>query len=161
MALATTLMAVGIPAEQANRLGYEDRVPLDGNGTTQANAAEIIATNTNIAAGTSVGDTAFILPADAEYFHPYFVLNTTAEPALIYPPVGDTIDANAVDAAVEIEEDLARVFQRVEEGRWVSFPAGEGGGGIDSIVAGTGIAVDNTDPDRPLLRRGGVPPRGG
>jgi hypothetical protein len=156
MALATTLMAVGIPAEQANRLGYEDRVPLDGNGTTQAGATEIIATNTNVAAGTSVGDTAFILPADAEYFQPYFVLNSTPEPALIFPPVGDTIDANAVDAAVEIEEDLARVFQRVEEGRWVSFPAGEGGGGIDSIVAGTGIAVDNTDPDNPVISNTGV-----
>jgi hypothetical protein len=156
MSLATTLMAVGIPAEQANRLGYEDRVPLDGNGTTQGSATELMATQTNVALGTSVGDTAFRLPAEAEYFQEYFLLNTTAETALIFPPVGDTIDANAVNAAVEIETDLARVFMRVEEGRWVSFPAGEGGGGIESIVAGAGISVDNTDPDNPIVSNTGV-----
>ena len=156
MSLATTLMAVGIPAEQANRLGYEDRVPLDGNGTTQAGATEIIATNTNIAMGTSAGDTAFILPAEAELFQPYFLLNTTAETALIFPPVGDTIDANAVNTAVEIETDLARVFMRVEEGRWVSMPSGEGGGGIETIIAGAGISVDNTDPDNPIVSNTGV-----
>src|SRR5690348_18378415 len=120
MSLATTLMAVGIPAEQANRLGYEDRVPLDGNGTTQGSATELMATQTNVALGTSVGDTAFRLPAEAEYFQEYFLLNTTAETALIYPPVGDTIDANALNASVGIDTDLARVFMRVEEGRWVS-----------------------------------------
>lgn len=156
MTLATTLMAVGIPAEQANRLGYEDRVPLDGNGTTQGSATELLATQTNVAMGTSVGDTAFRLPAEAEYFQPYFLLNTTAETALVYPPVGDTIDANAVDVPVEIEADLARVFMRVEEGRWVSMPSGEGGGGIASVVAGDGISVDNTDPDNPVVSNDGV-----
>lgn len=156
MSLATTLMAVGLPAEQANRLGYEDRVPLDGNGTTQGSATELMATQTNVALGTSVGDTAFRLPAEAEYFQEYFLLNTTAETALIFPPVGDTIDANALNAAVEVETDLARVFQRVEEGRWVSFPSGEGGGGIESIVAGAGISVDNTDPDNPVVSNTGV-----
>jgi len=156
MSLATTLMAVGIPAETANRIGYADRVPLDGKGTTQLGATEILRDNTNIAMGTSVGDTAFILPAETEYFLPYFLLNTTAETALIYPPVGDTIDANALNAAVEIETDLARVFMRVEEGRWVSMPSGEGGGGIESIVAGAGISVDNTDPDNPVVSNTGV-----
>lgn len=156
MALATSLMAVGMPAELAVRVGYENSVPLDGNGTVQATATQILENNTNVALGTQVGDTAFRLPADAEFFQEYFALNTTAEAALIYPPVGDTIDANALNAAVEIETDLARVFQRVEEGRWVSFPAGEGGGGIETIVAGTGIAVDNTDPDNPIVSNTGV-----
>ena len=158
MALATTLMAVGIPAETANRIGYADRVPLDGNGVTQAGATEILRDNTNIAMGTSVGDTAFILPADAEYFQPYFLLNSTAETALVFPPLGDTIDDNAVDVAVEVETDLARVFQRVEEGRWVSQSTGSGGGSGDvvSVVAGTGIAVDSTDPANPVVSNTGV-----
>lgn len=149
-------MAVGVPAEQANRLGYEDRVPLDGNGTTQGSATELLTTQTNVALGTSVGDTAFRLPAEAEYFQEYFLLNTTAETALIFPPVGDTVDANALNASVGIDTDLARVFMRVEEGRWVSMPSGEGGGGIESIVAGTGINVDNTDPDNPVVSNDGV-----
>lgn len=158
MSLATTLMAVGIPAEQANRLGYEDRVPLDGNGTTQAGATEIIATNTNIAMGTSVGDTAFILPAEAELFQPYFLLNTTADTALIFPPVGDTIDAEALNASVSAPLDTARVIWRVEEGRWVSLSTGvaQEAGIVASVGAGTGISVDSTDPANPVVSNTGV-----
>lgn len=113
-------MALGAPAETANRIGYADRVPLDGRGITQVAAAEILRDNTNIAMGTSAGDTAFILPADAEYFQPYFLLNTTAESALVFPPVGDTIDAGSVNGAINVDLDTARIVQRVEEGRWVS-----------------------------------------
>lgn len=157
MSLSTTLMALGLPAELANRVGYQDRVPLDGAGTAQVSATEIIAANTNVALGTSVGDTAFMLPADAEFFQPYFALNTTAEAALVYPPVGDTIDDNALNAAVEIDTDLARVFMRVEEGRWSSFSAGDSGGGsVASIVAGTGISVNSTDPANPVVSNTGV-----
>lgn len=133
MSLATTLMAVGLPAEVSNRVGYADRVPLDGSGITQVTATQILAPNTNVALGTSAGDTAFILPADAELFQPYFVLNTTSDTALIYPPVGDTIDAGALNGAVSLDEDGACVFQRVEEGRWVSFGSGAGSGSGNTI----------------------------
>ncbi len=133
MSLATTLMTVGLPAETANRIGYADRVPLDGNGITQADATEIIATNTNVAVGTSPGATAFRLPADAELFQPYFVLNSTTDTALVYPPIGDTIDAGALNAAVSIEEDAACIFQRIEEGRWVSFGSGAGNASSNTI----------------------------
>lgn len=158
MPLSTTLMAVGIPAEQANRLGYEDRVPLDGNGTIQATATEIVANNTNVALGTSVGDTAFRLPADAEYFQPYFALNTNAETALIFPPVGDTIDSGALNASVSIAEDTARIFQRVEEGRWVSILTGLSPetGIVASVQPGDGISVDATDPANPIVSNAGV-----
>lgn len=158
MSLATTLMAVGIPAEQANRLGYEDRVPLDGNGTTQGAATEILSTQTNVAMGTSAGDTALRLPAEAELFQPYFLLCTTPDTALIFPPVGDTIDAGAVDAPVSAPLDTARIIWRVEEGRWVSVSTGvaQETGIVASVVAGTGINVDSTDPANPIVSNAGV-----
>lgn len=158
MSLATTLMAVGIPAEQANRLGYEDRVPLDGNGTTQGSATELLATQTNVAMGTSAGDTAFKLPAEAEYFLPYFLLNTTADAALIFPPVGDTIDTLAVNAPITINLDKSRIFMRIEEGRWVSVLTGQDQttGIVAEVVAGAGINVDSTNPAEPIVSNAGV-----
>lgn len=156
MSLATTLMGLGIPAEPATRIGYSEQVPVDGMGAVQVGAAPILKFNTNIACGTGVGDTAFILPADAELMQPYFVLNTTPDAALIYPPVGDTIDEGAVNAPVSVAQDFARVFQRVEDGRWVSFQSGFDTLVVQSIVAGTGIAVDNTDPENPVISNTGV-----
>lgn len=140
MSLATSLIALGIQPITATRLGYADRVPLDGNGTTQGSATLILPDNTNIAAGTQVGDTAFILPAEAELFLPYFVLNSTAEPALIYPPVGDTINDEAINAAVPITVDTAQIFYRVEEGRWVTF------GSVGATGSGTVTSVGMTVP---------------
>lgn len=158
MSLATTLMAVGIPAEQANRLGYEDRVPLDGNGTTQGTATELLSTQTNVAMGTSSGDTAFKLPADAEFFQEYFLLNTTPDAALIFPPAGDTIDNLAVNLPITIELDQSRILWRIEEGRWVSVMTGQDqtAGTVTSVVAGTGISVDSTDPANPVVSNTGV-----
>lgn len=157
MSLATTLIAVGVPVETANRLGYQDRVPLDGNGVLQAGATQILETNTFVALGTQVGDTAFRLPADAELTLPYLILNTTAEDALIYPPVGDTINDEALNAPVSIPVDIAVVFMRLEEGRWVTLGSGSGGGGsVVSVQAGTGISVDATDPANPIVSNTGV-----
>lgn len=154
MSLAVSLMAVGMPTEQAVRIGYENSVPLDGNGTIQATATPIIATNNNVALGTIVGQTAFILPADAELFQEYFVLNTTADAALIYPPIGDTINDEALNAAVAIPLDTAMIFMRVEDGRWVTL--GSGGAAVESIVAGPGISIDATDPQNPIVSNTGV-----
>lgn len=125
MTLATTLIAVGVPVETANRLGYQNAVPLDGNGVTQGSATQILETNTFVTLGTQIGDTAFILPAEAEFMQEYFALNTTAETALVYPPVGDTIDNLALNAPITIETDKSRVIWRVEEGRWVSVMTGQ------------------------------------
>ena len=158
MPLATTLMGLGIPAEPAVRLGYSEQIPLDGNGTTQGTATLILQHNTNVACGTSVGDTAFRLFEDAEFFIPYFVLNTTPEPALIYPPVGDTIDNLAVNVPITIKEDQSRIFWRVEEGRWVSVMTGQDQtpGIVTAVIAGDGISVDSTNPAQPIITNEGV-----
>lgn len=159
MSLATSLMAVGLPGELATRVGYADRVPLDGSGTGQVGATPVLRDNTNIAMGTSPGDTAFVLPADAEYFQPYFLLNTTAEAALVYPPVGDTIDAELLNAAVQVPEDTARQFQRVEDGRWVSVSTGNssGGGGttVIPVVPGGDGVTDDTETIRASIEQVG------
>ncbi|TAA50994.1 hypothetical protein [Shinella sp. JR1-6] len=124
MPLATDLVMMGIPTQQAELLGYGDQNPLDGNGTTQGTATPIPMYTTNVAMGTSVGDTAFILPAEVLFQWPYFLLNTTAEPALVYPPIGAAIDDNAVNAPITVIQDQAIQVVRIEDGRWVTWQTG-------------------------------------
>lgn len=124
MPLATDLVMMGIPTQQAELLGYGDQNPLDGNGTMQGTATPIPMYTTNVAMGTSVGDTAFILPAEVMFQWPYFLLNTTAEPALVYPPVGAAIDDNAVNAPITVIQDQAIQVVRIEDGRWVTWQTG-------------------------------------
>lgn len=124
MPLATDLVSMGIPTQQAELLGYGDQNPLDGNGTTQGTATPIPMYTTNVAMGTSVGDTAFILPAEVLFQWPYFLLNTTPEPALVYPPIGAAIDDNAVNAPITVIQDQAIEVVRIEDGRWVTWQTG-------------------------------------
>ncbi|WP_430438986.1 hypothetical protein [Shinella sp.] len=124
MPLATDLVMMGIPTQQAELLGYGDQNPLDGSGTAQVGATPIPMYTTNVAMGTSVGDTAFILPAEVLFQWPYFLLNTTAEPALVYPPIGAAIDDNAVDAPITVIQDQAIQVVRIEDGRWVTWQTG-------------------------------------
>lgn len=119
MALAVDLMGVGLPQEQSVRLGFSDLTTVAGVGTAQVGAAAIKVNN--ILATTAVGQTAFVLPSDAELEVPYLVTNSTATAALVFPPSGGTINAAAADASVSIAQNLARMFIRKSSTRWVSF----------------------------------------
>lgn len=119
MALAIDLMGVGLPQEQATRLGFSDLTTLAGIGTAQVGAAAIRVNN--ILATTAGGATAFVLPSDAELELPYLVTNSSATAALVFPPSGGTINAAAADASVSIAQNLARMFIRKSATRWVSF----------------------------------------
>ena len=120
MSLAADLAGLGIPPEQAIRLGYTPAT-IAGVGTAQVGGAAI---NTNLVlATTSSGQTAFVLPSGAELMVPYIVVNTTSTAALIFPPSGGAINAAAADASVSIAQNLARIFLRVSTTRWISFLA--------------------------------------
>lgn len=121
MALAVDLMGLGLPQEQSVRLGFSDLTTLAGVGTAQSGAAAIRVNNT--LATTAVGQTAFVLPSDAELEVPYLVTNSSATAALVFPPTGGTINAAAANASVSIAQDLARIFVRKTSTRWVSFLA--------------------------------------
>jgi len=120
-ALAVDLMGVGMPAEQANRIGASNLTTIAGVGTTQAGAAPIRKDATNVLATTAGGQTAFVLSASAELGVEYFVTNSTATAALVFPPSGGAINAAGTDASVSIAQNLARVFIRLSSTRWISF----------------------------------------
>lgn len=122
-ALAVDLMGVGLPQEQAVRLGTSDLTTIAGVGTAQSGGAAIPAQTTNVLATTAGGQTALVLPADAELEIPYMVTNSSSTAALVYPPSGGAINAAGSNASVSIAQNLARIFIRKSATRWVSFLA--------------------------------------
>lgn len=119
MSLSVDLMGVGIPAEQASRLGFSPLTTVAGVGTAQSGAAPIRVNN--VLATTASGQTAFVLPANAELEVPYIVTNSSATAALVFPPSGGAINAAAANASVSIAQNLARIFVRKTATRWASF----------------------------------------
>lgn len=122
-ALAVDLMGVGLPQTQAVRLGASALTTLAGVGTAQVGGKAIPAQTNNVLATTASGQTAFVLPSDAELEVPYSVTNSTSDAALIFPPSGGAINAASADASVSIAINLTRLFIRKSATRWVSFLA--------------------------------------
>lgn len=121
MSLSQDLIGTGMAPEQASRLGLSVLTTISGVGTAQSGAAAINVNN--VLATTAVGQTAFVLPANAELELPYSVTNSSATAALVFPPTGGTINAGAANASVSIAQNLARIFIRKSATRWISFLA--------------------------------------
>lgn len=119
MALSVDLIGLGIDPGQAQRLGTTQITTVAGVGTAQAGAAAIRVDN--VLATTAGGATAFVLPSTASIDNEIWVTNSTATAALVFPPVGGAINAAATDASVSIAQNLARVFIRKSQTRWISF----------------------------------------
>lgn len=123
MSLAVDLMGVGLPQEQAVRIGTSNLTTIAGVGTAQTGGAAIPKDTTNVLATTAGGQTALVLPADAELEQWYSVTNSTATAALVFPPSGGAINAAAGDASVSVAVNITRLFVRKSATRWVSFLA--------------------------------------
>jgi hypothetical protein len=121
MSLAVDLMGVGLPQEQATRLGYSALTTIAGVGTAQSGAAAIPNFVNAVLATTAGGQTALRLPSDAELNVPYLVVNSSATAALVFPPSGGAINAASGDASVSISQNLGRIFIRLTSTRWISF----------------------------------------
>lgn len=121
MSLAVDLMGVGLPQEQATRLGFSALTTLAGVGTAQSGGKAIPSSVNNVLATTAGGQTAFVLPSDAELEVPYMVTNSSSTTALVFPPSGGAINAASADASVTVAQNLARLFIRKSSTRWVSF----------------------------------------
>lgn len=120
MSLAKDLTGIGMAPELAFRLGYTS-TPKTGVGTAQVGGT-LITSNQTIAT-TAGGQTAFVLPANAELNVPYLVFNSTATAALVFPPSGGAINAAGANASVSIAQNLARIFIRISTTVWISFLA--------------------------------------
>lgn len=123
MSLAVDLMGVGLPQEQATRIGLSNPTTLAGVGTAQSGGKAIPASVTNVVATTDTGQTAFVLPSAAELFSTYLVRNSSSTAALVFPQTSGYINAASQNASVSIAQNLARLFIKVSTDRWISFLA--------------------------------------
>lgn len=129
MPTSQDLVALGTPPEVAKRIGFNGSsrklaAPLTAIGTAQVGAAVIRKDATWVQLTTSGGQTAAILPSDAEYMVPYVVFVVAGgTTGLIFPPSGAAINAVADNASVNCAAELPRLFYRVQPLLWFSLLA--------------------------------------
>lgn len=127
MPTTSDLIALGVPAELARRLGFQDngtRGPstLTAVGTAQATAAAIKKDATWLEITTAGGATAVILPANAELLVPYLTqVLVTSSTALLFPPTGHRINSVAANSSVNVAQFLPRVTMRIGATQWASW----------------------------------------
>lgn len=104
MALQTDLVGVGMPTEQALRLGNQPAT-LTCTGTTQATAKAITTKMMILSAASS--QTGAILPGTSSGVV-YFLNNTGSTTAIVYAPVGGTLGASTT-AGINLPQNKAMV----------------------------------------------------
>lgn len=102
MATADALIGLGTPAELAIRMGWQP-VALTTTGAVQAAGAVVKGIGNKLVTLTvaSASD-AVTLSAEAEISDECIVVNPTANAAVIYPPVGHTINGNSANASMTL-----------------------------------------------------------
>lgn len=118
MTTPTDLMGAGIPALPAGLLGFEP-VNLTAAGTAQGGASPTLRLGTHNFLTTAAGQTAVTLPANVSPGREIRVSVVTATTALVYPPVGGTIDQGGVDASQGVATNLTAVFIAKTANDWV------------------------------------------
>ena len=125
MSLATDLMGVGLPQEQATRLGYTAATTLAGVGTSQSGARTIPNMVNNVAGTTTGGQTAFVVDAAVELTMPYLFRNTSSTTALLFPPVGGAFNAGSDNASISVAQNQSILFWRQTATKFVAFSTSE------------------------------------
>lgn len=119
MSLAKDLMAVGMPGEQAKRVGFAVS-SLASAGTTSADAAQASASATLVLV-TGAAASGIKLSADAELGVPYVYAGTDANAKLIYPPTGGQINGDTVTTGtVPLVARGTVMCIRVDNTNWVA-----------------------------------------
>lgn len=109
MAQAKDLMGLGMPDRLAALLGNTPAT-LTGVGTSQAGATLMSSSMADLI--TSSGQTAFVFSATTSLTRLFFLCNTTATTALIFPPVGGAINNGSTDASVNLAQNKTALFWR-------------------------------------------------
>jgi hypothetical protein len=110
MTLANDLTGLGVAPAVASALGF-NIATLAGVGTAQSGGAAIGADMTRVT--TESGQTAVVLPSSMPLATPFFVFNTSATAALLFPPSGCAIDGGSADASVAIAQNRGRMVVRL------------------------------------------------
>lgn len=128
MPTTSDLIALGVPAELAQRLGFLDngsRAPatIVGVGTTQGAGAVMKAKQTWLTVTTAGGATAIVLPANAELLVPYLTrVIAGGTTGLLFPNTGASINGGtATTGSVNIAAGQTRMTMRVGALDWLSF----------------------------------------
>ena len=116
MSTTADLMGLGMAPALAGRLGNNPPVTsaglpttLAGIGTSQTGAAIV---NVTCAAAPTSNNTAFILNKAASTGRPLYFWNTSSsQTALVFPPVGGTINGGAANASISVPPLSGAMFQ--------------------------------------------------
>jgi hypothetical protein len=117
MPSAKSLIGVGVPAAQANTLGFTVSSKT-AVGTAQTGAVAIT-TNFTILT-TASGQTAAVLPATEIGGGPYIIANISATTALIFPPSGGAIQGGSTDASFSLAQNKTAMFFKTTATAWVA-----------------------------------------
>lgn len=129
MPTTSDVIALGIAPELARLLAFQDNgsraaATLVGVGTAQVGGAAIRKNATWIELTTAGGQTACVLPSNADRLVPYLVqVIATSTTGLVFPPSGGKINAAAADASVNVAQFLPRIFMRLTATQWLSLLA--------------------------------------
>jgi hypothetical protein len=97
MSTPSALMRMGLPSQQAKRLGIDAGTGssnLNG-GAAFASAAAIGQFQLYVRANCQTSANIFQLPSNAEIGTPYTIFNAGAVSGAVYPPVNGTVNINA------------------------------------------------------------------
>jgi len=98
VALKSELMSLGMPAAQAQRLGFDPPANFVSAGSTKANATLLTA---NHAIVTTTGSGQGVILGDP--FQMWFVQNSDGSNAIkVYPPAGNNFSGIAADTAISV-----------------------------------------------------------
>jgi len=118
MALATDLMGVGLPAEQATLIGQSDLTTYAATGTTQGTAKALSTSNNKVT--TSSSNTGVILPSTASLTRLFFIQSDSANTntLIVYPPTGGNFSGLAANTGISIPAGGFIVLDRQSSTYW-------------------------------------------
>lgn len=130
MALATELMGVGLPQEQASLIGQGNLTAITAAGVASTTATLI--SGSQIAVTSAAGATGVIMQGTSTLTRLFFIrnLSTSTAPLNVYPPSGGSINGAAANAAIVVPiGQSVLIFCQVQSAAsvWVAYSTPGGG----------------------------------
>jgi hypothetical protein len=113
------LVGFGMNPIQASMLGANP-VAVAGVGTSQTGAATLKGKSCELT--TSGGQTAFIIPAVRGMQEPQHVFTSSATTALVFVPVGHTLNGT-LNGSLSVAQNKAAILWQYNKGFWASLLA--------------------------------------
>lgn len=143
MSLAVDLMGLGMPPEQASRLGFSTFTTIAAAGTTQGTATLIPSLTNNVNATTASSQTGVILSNAYDLDMPYVIYNAGTLALNVYPPTSGLFNGSTANTAISVPVGAFVTVWRVSTTLWLATITGgalTGGGGSQAAQAVTATA---------------------